>query len=131
MAKRFASFLQESGANALIPVPLHAARRNVRGYNQSDLLARAISRHCGIPMRSDIVVRVKNTLPMKDLTPTERQNNLKKAFHIKQNEVKLETTIIIDDIYTTGATIDAISKVLLEHGVKNIFFLTLACGVEM
>jgi ComF family protein len=128
MAEHMRNFLTEIKPDALVPVPLHKKRLRSRGYNQSLLLAKAISRYTGIPVRSDLVRRVKNTAPMKRLTPLQRQNNLKKAFHMKENEVELSTVVIIDDIYTTGSTIDAVSTCLLEHGVMKVYFLALSCG---
>ena len=65
---------------------------------------------------------------MNDLPVEERQNNLKRAFKICRNDVKLDTVIIIDDIYTTGSTIDAMSYELRRAGVKRIYFVTLAIG---
>ena len=65
---------------------------------------------------------------MKRLNPAERQNNLKKAFLIRGNDVKLKTVIIVDDIYTTGATIDEAARTLLEAGVEKVYFVTLAVG---
>lgn len=117
-------------AEAIIPVPLHKKRFKERGYNQSALLARALSKHCGVPCREDLVIRHKQTTPQKQLSYRERQNNLKKAFKLSANDVKLNTVIIIDDIYTTGSTVDALSRVLLEGGVKHIFVVTLAAGME-
>jgi ComF family protein len=131
MALHFGDFLKEIQADALIPVPLHKKRYRARGYNQAHVLAKSISRLSGIPVYSRLVFRVKNTAPMKELTATQRQNNLKKAFHMKENEVKLKVAVLIDDIYTTGSTIDAISACLLEHGVKKVYFLALACGTEV
>jgi ComF family protein len=128
MAKHMKAFLTEIQPDVLVPVPLHKRRERSRGYNQSHLLAKAIARYTGIPVAANLVYRVKNTAPMKRLTPTQRQNNLKKAFHMKENEVKLSTVVLIDDIYTTGSTIDAVSACLLEHGVKKVYFLALSCG---
>ena len=71
---------------------------------------------------------VENTVPLKRLNPVQRQNNLKKAFNIRQNDVKLKVIILIDDIYTTGATMDEAAKVCLAAGVERVYCLTLACG---
>ena len=73
-------------------------------------------------------MRVKNTIPQKELNLIQRQNNLKKAFKIVANDVKLKTIILIDDIYTTGSTMDALTAVLLEAGVEKVYFLTLSIG---
>lgn len=113
---------------ALVPVPVHYTRKIKRGYNQAELLARAIGNRLNIPVKSHMIKRVKKTLPQKDLNPIERQNNLKKAFKIYRNDVKLNTIVIIDDIYTTGSTVDAIAYELRKAGVEHIYVLTLASG---
>ena len=84
-----------------------------------------------MPVCDKILVRVKNTIPLKQLNPKERQNNLKKAFQLKGNDVKLKTIILIDDIYTTGSTMDEAASVLLAAGVERVYFITLACGAGM
>ena len=128
MAKRLKKELEDWKPEALIPVPVHTSRRRKRGYNQSELLAEALSRQTGIPVRKDIVKRVKKTVPQKELDIRQRQNNLKKAFKIIENDVKLNTIVIIDDIYTTGSTVDAMAAVLQEAGIKNIYYAALAVG---
>ncbi len=117
-------------ADAIVPVPLHKSRQNERGYNQSVLLGKALAKHMEMPCLDKIAVRSKKTLPQKQLSYAERQNNLKKAFKLSVNDVKLNTVIIIDDIYTTGSTVDALSEVFLENGVKNVYVITLAAGME-
>lgn len=114
--------------DGLIPVPMYPAKERRRGYNQATLLARALGEHMQVPVYEDLIKRVKNTKPLKLLNPEERLNNLKKAFILMENGVKLNTIIIVDDIYTTGSTIDAVAKVFLAHGVKEIYFVTLAIG---
>lgn len=116
------------GAQALIPVPLHASRERERGYNQSELLAKEMSRLLGIPVRSDIVKRVQKTVPQKELDELGRQNNLKKAFFIGTDVVKLKKVIVVDDVYTTGSTVDAVARELKEHGVGKVYFITLCIG---
>lgn len=76
----------------------------------------------------ELVKRQKNTIPQKLLDETERQNNLKKAFKICQNDVKLKTVIIIDDIYTTGSTIDAMTRELKKLRIEKVYFIALATG---
>lgn len=128
MADRLSGFISDCAAQALIPVPLHRSRQQRRGYNQAERLARELSTLTGIPVLSDWVIRAKKTAPMKDLSAQERENNLKRAFKIRQNDVKLNTVIIIDDIYTTGSTMDAMSRELRKAGVERIYFMTLAIG---
>lgn len=116
------------GADAFIPIPLHRARQEKRGYNQSELVSRELSKLSGIPTRTDIVARTKKTLPQKQLNAISRQNNLKKAFNIGADVVKLNKTILVDDIYTTGSTLDAVASELKSHGVQKIYFITLCIG---
>lgn len=117
-------------AQAILPVPLHRTRMRERGFNQSALLAKALAKRCGIPYRGDLVIRSRKTLPQKQLNYSERQNNLKKAFKLSGNDVKLDTAIIMDDIYTTGSTVDAMSEALLAGGLKRVYVITLAAGTE-
>lgn len=124
-------FIREIQPDALIPIPLHKKRLAKRGYNQAELLARAVGRYSGVPVNEKMLVRVKNTAPLKLQNPSERQNNLKKAFNIAENDVKLNTTVIIDDIYTTGSTIDEAARILKNAGVQKIYFITLACGAGL
>lgn len=129
MEKSLGSWLRENHVQALVPVPIHAGRRRMRGYNQAELLAKRLGDRVGIPVRTDLVMRVRSTKPMKDLSPGERQNNLKKAFIIGRNDVKLyDRVILVDDIYTTGTTLDEIAALLKAHGVSEVYCVTLACG---
>jgi len=114
--------------DALVPIPLHPEKFRKRGYNQAELLAKEISVRLGIPIRNDILIRIKNTDAQKHQGDFGRQNNMKKAFHMVQNDVKLKTIILVDDVYTTGNTIDAAAKELREGGIDRVFFVTLAIG---
>ena len=69
-----------------------------------------------------------DTAPLKSMTRAQRQNNLKKAFKLGRNDVKSKVSIVIDDIYTTGSTIDAVAEVLKCAGVSKIYFITIAIG---
>ncbi len=131
MAERLGDFISACEADAFVPVPLHKSRKQRRGYNQAEVLARELSALTGIPVYGNLIGRVKKTAPMKELSAVERQNNLKKAFKILRNDVKLNTIIIIDDIYTTGSTIDAVSRELKNAGVEKVYFVALAIGRGM
>ncbi len=130
MAVYLKGFIDEVKPDAIIPVPLHKTRENKRGYNQAFCIAKALGRANGIPVYKNYVKRIKPTLPLKMMTPAERQNNLKKAFIIDQNVVKLKTIIVVDDIYTTGSTIDGISSTLLKNGTTKVYFMTVSCAGE-
>jgi len=120
--------LKSLGIEAIVPVPMYGKKQRKRGYNQAEVYARAVSRALDIPMDSGIIRRVKDTVPMKELDALRRRYNLKKAFIIPQNEVKYKCVLIIDDIYTTGSTIDEIAHEFRMAGVQRIYFLTLAIG---
>ena len=131
MAEQFGNAIKRAGIEGIIPVPLHPKREYERGYNQAALLARTLGKETGVKVYEDYVIRTCHTPPMKSLSTGERQNNLKKAFKIGRNDVKLGITIIIDDIYTTGSTIDAVAKVLIEAGVSRVYFISLAIGEDL
>ena len=114
--------------DALVPVPVHPSKLRKRGYNQSELISKELSKLSGIPTNTTLIRRQKNTIPLKDLSLRARQNNLKKAFKVGVNDVKLKTIVIIDDIYTTGSTIDEISRAVLELCNVNVYFLTVTIG---
>lgn len=117
--------------DALVPVPLHPKREEKRGYNQAALLAREMGKLLQIPVLEGWLVRVENTRPQKELAGSERQNNLKKAFKLTENDVKLNTIVIIDDIYTTGSTVDEIAGILRRAGVRYVYFAALSAGNGM
>lgn len=128
MARYLGSFVRQARPDGIVPIPLHRRRLRRRGYNQAALLALALGERLGIPVYENLLVRVKNTKPLKLQNPSERINNLKKAFNITENDVKLKTILLVDDIYTTGSTMDEAARMLRQHGAERIFFLTLACG---
>ena len=128
--KHLGNDIRSMNAEAIVPVPLHKSRLNERGYNQSLLLGKALAKRMELPCLDKIAARHKKTVPQKQLSYAERQNNLKKAFKLCVNDVKLNTVIIIDDIYTTGSTVDALSEVFLENGVRIVYVITLAAGME-
>ncbi len=128
MAEHLGSFIRQIKPDALIPIPLHKRRFRKRGYNQAELLAKALGTRTGIPVAADYLRRIRDTTPLKLLNPAERQNNLKKAFIIGENDVKLKTVIIIDDIYTTGCTVDEAARALKKSGVERVYYIALACG---
>lgn len=130
-ARLLRDFLENINPDALVPIPLSRQRMRRRGYNQAGVLAEEIGKQTGIPVFHDLLLRVKNTSPLKTQNLVQRQNNLKKAFIIGRNDVKLKTIIIIDDIYTTGSTIDEAARTLKEWGAEKVVFLVMACGVGM
>lgn len=128
MAYYLGDYIRSLGADAIIPVPLFKRKVRRRGYNQAALLAKILGEELNIPVYENVVIRNRNTKPLKLLNPEERLNNLKKAFILLENGVKLKRVIIVDDIYTTGSTIDTMAKLLKERGIEEVYFVTLAIG---
>lgn len=114
--------------DGILPVPMYAAKERRRGYNQAACLAKSVGKCLGIPVLDGLVQRTRNTIPLKNLNPQQRRNNLKNAFKIVPFGVKLERIIIMDDIYTTGSTVDEIAELLLRNGCEKIYVITLAIG---
>ena len=111
----------------IIPVPMFKSKQSVRGYNQSMLVAKEISRQAGIKYLSDALIKIKDTNVQSTLNKQKRLNNVKNAFKVqKQDIIKGKKIIILDDIYTTGSTVNECSKVLKQAGAKEIFVITIA-----
>ena len=128
MAQRFLEEFDPAYVDALIPVPLSKERLAGRGWNQAQLLADVLGRQIHVPVRTDILIRRESTQALRGAGARERRANLKRAFHVTGDDVKSKVYVLVDDIYTTGATIDACSRELLRAGAGGIFFITLAIG---
>ncbi|OOF65671.1 phosphoribosyltransferase family protein [Rodentibacter sp. Ppn85] len=106
---------------AIIPVPLYHLRQWQRGYNQADLLAKTISRWLEIPCISHIVKRVKHTHTQRGLSAAIRRQNLKNAFKIDLSKpFPYQRVALVDDVITTGSTLNEIAKLLRGLGVQEI-----------
>ena len=114
--------------DVIIPVPLHPARYRKRGYNQAELIARQIGKSLGILVDEKVLVRSVNTAPQKELNDKERTKNTKNAFQVTHNIVKYKRVLLVDDIYTTGATLDACSDALTNAGAAQIYFAAVCIG---
>ena len=126
MVKEVGEWLSWIKPDALVPVPLHKKRLIARGYNQATELAEEISRLTGIPVRESLAGRRKNTVPQKLMDKRGRQINMKRAFIVREDVVKLRRVVVIDDIFTTGSTINSLAKELKEAGIKEVWFLTVS-----
>ncbi len=115
-------------AECLVPVPMHPKKRSMRGFDQAELLAASLSRRCGLPLRDDLLVRTRLTESSKKLGRSDRRKNLRGVFTTRSGARIPESVILIDDIYTTGATMDEASLALRAAGVKRIYFLTVCIG---
>jgi ComF family protein len=115
----------------LIPVPLHPQRLRERGFNQALLLVRELSRRTGIPHRKRVLQKRKLTIPQVNLSGIEREKEVRGSFHvIGREEVEGKTILLVDDVYTTGATVNECSKVLVAAGAERVDVLTLAHALK-
>jgi len=118
----------DTGAYSLIiPVPLYAKKLRERGFNQSVILARGLSRHYGLPLDLTSLRRLRHTKPQVGLGAKEREANIRGAFTIKEpKRIKDAGIILVDDVYTTGSTLRACACCLMDAGAERVAALTLA-----
>ncbi len=135
MEKECRDWIRQIAPDVLIPVPIHRERQRARGYNQAEIVAQKLGESMGILVWNDFLLRTKNTLPQKGLSRKERMKNVGQAFSIGETAQKLykvpNCVILIDDIYTTGSTIEACAEALRREGVRRIFFLCISAGQQM
>lgn len=113
----------------IIPVPLYAGKKRKREFNQSEMIGRYISRKTGWPMDRKNLVRVKDTVTQSKLSKEERKINMKNAFQVLTPEkIRAKKILLVDDIYTTGSTLNSCSKELLRAGALDIYVITFAAG---
>lgn len=113
----------------LIPIPLNKKRLKERGFNQSQELAKILSQAFKIPIENEVLLKVKNTPPQVGLKIEERLKNLEGTFAINNKEIekiKNKKIFLVDDVYTTGATLETAAKTLKENGAKFVFGITVA-----
>ena len=128
MARIYGRWMKRKGIDLIVPVPMNGAKRRERGYDQAAVLARALSDETGIPFSGNTLIRTRRTRPMKELNGSERRKNLKNAFKMAQSGVKSKRVLIVDDIFTTGSTLDACAEVLLAGGAAAVFGMTAVVG---
>ena len=126
----FRGILRDKRIDALIPVPLHKNRQRLRGYNQAEVFARALSGHLKTPVINDLVARARDTLPQKNIDHQNRRNNLKNAFIMRRNDVKYKSVALVDDIFTTGSTADEIARLLQKNGIPEVYVFTIAAAIS-
>lgn len=112
----------------IIPVPMYARKKRKRGYNQAEDFAYALGKLLDIPVKCDVIVRIRDTAPMKGLSREDRAKNMKNAFQLVKNGVKYNRVLVVDDIYTTGSTIDAIAKTLSVITKDGVYFMSICTG---
>jgi ComF family protein len=131
--REYGRVIKKLAPDALVPVPIHKSKYRERGYNQAEILANGIGKALDIPVLPHLLIRNKKTLPQKQLSDKERLRNLQKAFVYNEafanNYSKsIKRVLLVDDIYTTGSTIEACANILRHNGIEHIHFITLCIG---
>jgi ComF family protein len=117
-----------TGQVSLIPVPLGARRARERGYNQSERIATSLARHVGVPVRTDLLYRTRETRTQTTLTPEARRANLSGAF--TAGDVAGLAVVLVDDVFTTGATLVSAAEALTAAGAASVDGVTFARALE-
>jgi ComF family protein len=132
MTRFYGEKITNWGIEVIVPVPLHWRKKWFRGYNQAESLALTLGAKLHIPVCADALARTRYTEPQKKLDDKERAANLKGAFSAGKGsisgQIKGFTVLLVDDIYTTGATLEACARVLLDMGAKKVYFICLCIG---
>lgn len=123
VGKRFITNQLFSRADYLLPIPLHKLKQRERGYNQSEFICKGISEITTIPVNSSLVARAKYTRSQTRLNIEERRENVDDAFRINpkfQSEIKGKAFVLVDDVITTGSTMNACARELLNNGARTV-----------
>jgi len=113
----------------VLPVPIEERKLKWRGYNQAEELAKYFCKEFNLELKTDILVKIKNTPSQTELNKKERKANVRNCFQIKRKEeIRGRKILLIDDVYTTGATLEEIAKILKKSGAKSVFAQVLARG---
>lgn len=112
--------------DVLVPIPLHPRRQKQRGFNQATLLARELGCRLGWQIDADTLIRTKATAPQVGLNVEERQDNVRDAFACRKDDLGGKLVMLVDDVCTTGATLESAAAALRRAGVKTVWAYTLA-----
>lgn len=131
MAKMvYGSWICSQGIEQIISVPMSKRKQRQRGYNQAEEFAKALGKELQIPVDQNRVLRIKNTKALKTMNPLERKKCLKNAFKVEKTIVEYRKILLVDDIYTTGSTIEAVAEELKKAGAEKVYFLTICIGKD-
>ena len=120
-----------SSVDSVTAVPLHQKRQRERGFNQSEFLAEKFARHYGLNFRNDILVKIKDTKPQFSLKRNVRFKNVSGAFEASPKDaIAGRRVLLVDDIFTTGATICECAKALKSAGAESVYVITLCRAVD-
>lgn len=113
--------------HVILPVPMYHGKQRRRGYNQSELIAGELSRYLNVPIIPDLLLKTRNTRPQVGLKREERLHNLEGAFRVENKQDLLgKTVLLVDDVVTTGTTLNTCAKILYENGADRIYAAVIA-----
>lgn len=127
MIKYGEPYIKRWKPDCIMAIPLHPSRERTRGFNQSAYLAKGIGEAFQIPVHSKMK-RIEQGRSQKELSAAQRRQNLKKAFGLAPGYQPPPVVLLVDDVYTTGSTLDAAARILKQAGARKIYFLTLCQG---
>ena len=114
-------------SDVLVPIPLARKKLKNRGYNQAEEIAKKLGKELKIPVIIDCLIKIRENLPQMELSKEERQENIKGVFEIKNKEkIQGKKILLVDDVYTTGATMEECAKVLKQAGAREIWGVVVA-----
>lgn len=128
MADFFREQVNRWNIDTVIPIPVHPRKKRKRGFNQTEVLASNLCQKLNLDYAPDILYRIRDTKPQKELSLRQRQQNLNGSFGISRKWQPTDCVLLVDDIYTTGSTIHHVSKILKRIGVRKVYFLTVSIG---
>lgn len=129
LSKKIKEMTISSDFDIIIGVPLHNRKKRERGYNQSELISRVLSREIGIPVVSGLLKRIRDTQPQSLLPRHKRHLNVKGAFCLKEaDKVADKAVLLVDDVLTTGSTLNECARVLKNAGAKKVTAAVIASG---
>jgi ComF family protein len=129
-AHNLAPFIMDSGAELIIPVPLHRKRLRQRGFNQAVLIAGVFAKAWHLPLSRNNLCRIRWTEPQIHLSFNDRAHNVRGAFAVNNpSQIKGRRLVLVDDVYTTGSTVAECAKVLKKAGAGEVYVATIARAV--
>lgn len=129
--QKYGEWMRRNKIEVIVPVPMYLPKQRKRGYNQAEVFAKRLSELTGIPVNKNLVCRVVDTAPQKRLDARERGNNLKNAFQKGKFVVQYNCAVVVDDIYTTGSTAEAVAHELIKQGTRHVYLITVCIGEDM
>lgn len=127
------AFIKQIAPECIVPVPLHPSKERVRGFNQAELLAEALGKEMGIPVRN-LLKKSKKTKDQKSLNKNQRVRNVKDAYQADEEVLGThipDSVLLLDDVVTTGSTLSACAKALKAKGVTNVAFISICVAEQL